>query len=174
MHYKAFHIRAATIEDSTLLSAWWNDGRIMAHAGFHYGTGETPRQIAQQLLEDQNGPHHRYILEYKEIPIGEMNYRDLDGHTAEIGIKICNETYQDMGLGRVFLSIMLEYLFDQQGFTRIVLDTNLKNHRARHTYERLGFRQQRIRSDAFRDDTGLWQTAVDYALEPCDFVNFAV
>ena len=174
MHYKKLTIRNATIHDSTLLSAWWNDGRIMAHAGFHYGTGETPSQISQRLLANQNGPHHRYILEYKEIPIGEMSYQDLDSHIAEIGIKICNETYQDMGLGRLFLSMMIEYLFEEQGFARIVLDTNQKNHRARHIYERLGFRQQRIRPDAFRDDTGVWQTVVDYALEPCDFVNFAV
>lgn len=35
-------IRNATVEDAVLLSAWWNDGKIMAHAGFPNGTGETP------------------------------------------------------------------------------------------------------------------------------------
>ena len=35
-------LRNATVKDADLLSAWWNDGKIMAHAGFPNGTGETP------------------------------------------------------------------------------------------------------------------------------------
>lgn len=173
MHYKKLTIRNATIDDSTLLSAWWNDGRIMAHAGFHYGTGETPSQIAQRLFIDQDETH-RFIIEYREIPIGEMSYRDVGHGTAEIGIKICNETYQNLGLGRIVLSMLISELFDHIGYSRIILDTNESNKRAQHVYETLGFQKERVRPNAFRDDTGVWQTAVDYSLEKCDFVNFAI
>ena len=43
-------LRNATVEDAVLLSAWWNDGKIMAHAGFPNGTGETPQCIVKKIL----------------------------------------------------------------------------------------------------------------------------
>jgi hypothetical protein len=46
--YKNLTIRNATVEDALLLSAWWNDGSIMEHAGYHMGTGETPDMIAEK------------------------------------------------------------------------------------------------------------------------------
>ena len=35
-------IRNATPDDAQQLCIWWNDGEIMAHAGFPNGTGENP------------------------------------------------------------------------------------------------------------------------------------
>ena len=32
-------IRSATLADAPLLNAWWNDGAVMAHAGFPQGLG---------------------------------------------------------------------------------------------------------------------------------------
>lgn len=36
--YNNLTIRNATVEDADLLSEWWNNGEIMAHAGFPNGT----------------------------------------------------------------------------------------------------------------------------------------
>ena len=55
------------------------------------------------------------------------------------------------------------------GFTKIVLDTNLKNLRAQHVYELLGFQKIRVNHNAWRDQLGEWQTSVDYELIPQDF-----
>ncbi len=92
----------------------------------------------------------------------------------KIGIKICNETYQNLGLGCIVLSMLISELFDRIGYSRIILDTNKSNKRAQHVYEALGFQKERVRPNAFRDDTGVWQTAVDYSLGKCDFVNYAI
>ena len=53
------------------------------------------------------------------------------------------------------------------GYRRIVLDTNLNNRRAQHIYEQLG-----VRKDAWRDQLGALQSAVDYELRPEDFISY--
>ena len=39
-------IRNATEKDAEQLALWWNDGKIMAHAGFPNGTGQL-RKVLQ-------------------------------------------------------------------------------------------------------------------------------
>ena len=41
--YKNLTIRSAVAEDAPLLAKWWNDGAVMAHAGFPDGTGQTEK-----------------------------------------------------------------------------------------------------------------------------------
>ena len=111
------------------------------------------------------------MLEYKDQPIGEMNWRDVGG-AAEIGIKICDSTMQERGLGRIALSLLCGELF-RMGFPKIVLDTNLNNTRAQHVYEKLGFCKVAVRENSWRDQLGTLQSAVDYELYPENFHNFA-
>ena len=53
--------------------------------------------------------------------------------------------------------------------TKIVLDTNVKNTRAQHVYEKLGFRKVRTRIDDWRDQLGELQSSIDYELTAEDF-----
>lgn len=163
-------IRNAEAEDCEQLAAWWNDGRVMAHAGFPLGLGTTPEKIREQIAGDTDRTRRRLIIEYHKTRIGEMSFRILDGSTAEIGIKICENAYQEKGLGRVILSMLIEELFSD-GIQRIILDTNLKNTRAQHVYELLGFRKTAVRTDSWQNQLGEWQTAVDYELTRADFRN---
>ena len=140
----------------------------MAHAGFPLGLGTTVEKEAARLPSPG-----RLMLEYKNQPIGEMNWRDVGENAAEIGIKICESTFQEQGLGRIYLSLLIKELFSR-GFARIVLDTNLNNTRAQHVYEKLGFRKVAIRENSWHDQLGNPQSAVDYALTPEDFRNFAL
>ncbi len=100
-------IRNATENDAGMLSAWWNDGKIMEHAGFPYGTGQTPQKIADSIKNDTDDTHRRLIIEADSIPIGEMNYRNKGNSVAEIGIKICNSSKQDKGMGKTLLSMLI-------------------------------------------------------------------
>ena len=38
-------IRNATMDDAEQLCMWWNDGKIMAHAGFPNGLGTTKEEL---------------------------------------------------------------------------------------------------------------------------------
>ena len=166
-------IRSATINDAALLAAWWNDGAVMAHAGFPKGIGTTVSQVIDQIKrytdEDQC-----LIIELDGTPIGEMSYGKEGDGIAGIGIKICNPEHQEKGYGKILLSMLISSLFDDFGYTKIILDTNLNNMRAQHVYERLGFSVTNVHRDCWRNQVGQLQSFVDYALTKDRFVNFAV
>ena len=168
LQYHDLTIRSALPSDAPQLVRWWNDGAVMAHAGFPLGLGTTVEKEAARLPSPG-----RLMLEYKNQPIGEMNWRDVGENAAEIGIKICESTFQEQGLGRIYLSLLIKELFSR-GFAQIVLDTHLNNTRAQHVYEKLGFRKVAIRENSWHDQLGTPQSAVDYALTPENFRNFAL
>ena len=161
-------IRNAEKADCGQLAAWWNDGKVMAHAGFPLGLNTTAEEIASRIAGDSDDTRRRLIIEYRGRRIGETSYTILDDQTAEIGIKICEEK----GLGRVILSLLIRELF-AAGYAKIILDTNLKNTRAQHVYEKLGFRKVRVRENAWEDQLGELQSAVDYELVQDDFIDYS-
>ena len=165
IQYDTLLIRDAVTADAQQLTAWWNDGAVMAHAGFPLGLGTTEEKVIAGL---GNG---RLVLEENERLIGEACYRIVGEGIAEIGIKICETDCQNRGLGRVILSMLISWLF-AQGFEKIVLDTNLTNKRAQHVYESLGFQKLRVNIDSWTDQLGNKQSAVDYELTEDNFVDF--
>ncbi len=165
-------IRNATAQDAPQLAAWWNDGAVMVHAGFPNGLGTTAQAIAESLAADSDDTRRRLIIEQATVPIGEMSYRNVGGGTAEIGIKICDFTRQNKGLGKVLLSMLITSLFHDYGYEKIVLDTNLTNTRAQHVYEQLGFTKLRVNTDSWRDQLGRLQSSVDYELTEDGFVSW--
>lgn len=166
-------IRNATADDCQQLADWWNDGKVMAHAGFPNGIGTSAEEIISQISNEEDSKGRTLIIEYRRIPIGEMNYHTVKENTVEIGIKICDFDYQGKGLGPIILSIFIKELFSM-GYTRIVLDTNLKNERAQHVYEQLGFRKLRVNIDEWEDQLGVLQSSVDYDLTPELFRDLSV
>lgn len=172
LQFKNLTIRNAVVEDADLLSSWWNDGKIMAHAGFPYGTGETACEIAERLKMDTD-KNRRLIIELDKRPVGEMSYSTKNEDTAEIGIKICDFSEHDKGYGKILLSMLIFSLFNDMGYKKIVLDTNVNNKRAQHVYEELGFKKLRVRENSWKNQMGELQSSIDYELHQKDFANFA-
>lgn len=178
-------IKNAEQEDCKQLVSWWNDGAVMAHAGFPNGLGTNEEKVQKQIAADSDDTRRHLVIWYDGNRIGEMSYANLgdsleetgedtiENRTADIGIKICNPTFQEKGLGKIVLSMLIRELFSR-GYTKIVLDTNLKNKRAQHVYERLGFQKVNIRMDAWVDQVGEKQSVVDYELTKEHFVDFAL
>ena len=178
-------IKNAEKEDCRQLVSWWNDGAVMAHAGFPNGLGTNEEKVQKQIAADSDDTRRHLVIWYDGNRIGEMSYANLgdsleetgedtiENRTADIGIKICNPTFQEKGLGKIVLSMLIRELFSR-GYTKIVLDTNLKNKRAQHVYERLGFQKVNIRMDAWIDQVGEKQSVVDYELTKEHFVDFAL
>ena len=132
-------IRHATENDAELLCSWWNDGKIMDHAGFPGGINTSVNEIKEQLARETDETTRRFIIEIDNEPSGEMNYRNRGEGTAEIGIKICDFNKQDKGYGTKLLQLFIEYLFKQLNYNKIILDTKPDNKRAQHVYEKMGF-----------------------------------
>ena len=171
LQFENLTIRNATVDDAPLLAKWWNDGNIMAHAGFPNGTGETIEQISESLKQDTD-EDRRLIIELDGIPIGEMSYGVVEDGIAGIGIKICDFSKHDKGYGKVLLSMLITALFHDMGYKKIILDTNLNNKRAQHVYEELGFKKVRVNINCWTNQVGELQSAIDYELYPENFVSF--
>lgn len=165
-------IRNAESADCAQLVRWWNDGGVMAHAGFPDGLGTTAEQIQEQIESDSDDTKRRLMIEYKGSAIGEMSYYNRENNIAEIGIKICDTECQEKGLGRVILSMLIGELFSM-GYAKIILDTNLKNTRAQHVYEMLGFQKVRINENSWTNQIGEVQSSVDYELVRENFVDWS-
>ncbi|MDR2102775.1 MAG: GNAT family N-acetyltransferase [Treponema sp.] len=141
-------IRHATIHDAKILCNWWNDGKVMAHAGFPDGINTTEEKIIQQISEETDDTTRRWIIEINNEPSGEMNYRNKGDNTAEIGIKICDLNKQEKGYGTRLLKMFIKYLFEHLGYEKIILDTKINNKRAQHVYETIGFKKIGMNEDA--------------------------
>ena len=165
-----FRIRNATAQDAKILMEWWNDGKIMAHAGFPNGLGISEREIIDSLEKD-NLSRRRLIVEFDNEPIGEMSYNTPKEKTAEIGIKICDASQQNKGHGTEYLKMLMKHIFMSMGYDKIILDTNLKNERAQHVYERLGFRKTGTNIDSWQDQSGEFQSSVEYEMTRAEYIS---
>ncbi|GFP75373.1 GNAT family N-acetyltransferase [Clostridium fungisolvens] len=159
---KEIIIRHATISDVQTLCKWWADGEVMAHAGFPNGI-YTDSDKLMDSIRNETDSARRLIIEIDNKCVGEMNYAIKD-KVAEIGIKICDFTYQEKGYGTKALKMLIVYLFDDLKVEKIILDTNINNTRAQHVYEKLGFKRIATRINSFKNQLGVFQSSIDYEL----------
>lgn len=143
----------------------------MAHAGFPHGLDVSDEEIALSLSTDADDTRRRLIIEADGKPIGEMSYSNKGNRVAEIGIKICDNTMQGRGYGTRLLCMLIDVLFYEQRYEKIILDTNLENARAQHVYEKIGFRKVSISHNSWKDQLGRPQSSVEYELTETDYVN---
>lgn len=165
IHYHNLIIRDAQQEDCDILAVWWNDGNLMAHAGYPNGLHTNKKQVWEEMKQSSR---KRLIIEKNQIPIGEMSYMDIGNQVADIGIKICVVSEQEKGYGKKILTLFINELF-HIGFQKIILDTDTSNHRAQHVYETLGFKKIRINPDCFINQAGEKISSIDYELIYDDF-----
>lgn len=169
--YKDILIRNVIDTDASQLRAWWNDGSVMAHAGFPNGVNISEEKIKEQI-KNYTDAHRVLMIEYKGKAIGEMVYEfSDDGKRCRIGIKICEADFQEKGLGRVILTLFIEELF-KMGAKTIFLTTNLNNKRAQHVYEKLGFKKIRVEYESWTDQLGEKQSIVYYELKEEELISF--
>jgi len=162
-------IRSAEERDAQTLCGWWNDGKIMAHAGYPDGIGTTVQSVIESVNRDTD-QYRCMMLEIDGKPVGEMNYRTVSEKVAEIGIKICSSDDQEIGNGTKFLKMLIGFLFIQMHYDKIVLDTNLLNTRAQHVYEKIGFRKTSVNIDSWKDQLGVPQSSVNYELTKKEYL----
>jgi len=165
-------IRNATAADAPQLGIWWRDGKVMAHAGFPLGFPIADEKIEKDLASNTDDTFRVLIIEIDSLPVGEMSCRNVGNNTAEIGIKICDFTMQDKGHGTKLIRMLINALFMDYGYEKIILDTNLNNKRAQHIYEKIGFRKVGEHRDCWENQLGELQSSVDYEMTKNDFISF--
>ncbi len=168
-------IRSANSSDAQDLLLWWNDGKVMAHAGFPLGLGIGLVDVEKRISLNSHQKSQLLILEYEDIKIGESSFKIVDNQ-AIIGIKICNIDYQNQGLGTTYLLMLIDYLFseidleNQIGVDIIKLDTNVTNGRAQKVYEKIGFKKTKVHINSWKNQLGELQSSIDYELKRTDYL----
>src|SRR5699024_1142166 len=90
-------IGSATINDAIQLYKWWNDGRVMEHAGFLNGLGESMEDTIDNIRSWEGKLSQLCIIEIDGKPVGELNYKIKGDNVAYPGWKICDFSYQNQG-----------------------------------------------------------------------------
>ena len=163
-----YSLTQARKKDIPHLLAWWNDGKVMAHAGFPNGLNKTYDDVLKEIKSNTKNKR-RLIIRYSSKEIGEMAYSKVDDGIYEIGIKICDETYQNKHLGPTYLQMLIEYLFEELNANKIILDTDLENKRAQKVYERLGFTNKKVHLNSWTNQLNEIRSSVSYSLSRNDF-----
>lgn len=170
LEYKDLKIRKASLEDAGILLDWWNDGSVMAYAG--YPDGKKTKEVIIRHYIDHDTKHYRHIIEYKGKAIGEINYRDTNDTQASLSIMIAKEDLQNKGLGKIILSLFIDVLFKDYGFKKINIETYKSNPRSIHVAESLGFKKFREFENNRHDTRGKPLSTIEYQLVEDDFISF--
>lgn len=171
-------IRSANIDDASQLHKWWNDGTVMEHAGFPYGICQPLEKTKAHILSSVGSRMHLCIIEIDGVAVGELNYKLSDHGEAYPGWKICEASFQNKGYGPKIIRMLFQYLFTDKKLNnecrieRIVWDTMLENKRAQYVYEtKIGARKTKVVERAWKDQLGVWRTAVYYEMTRNDFLR---
>lgn len=151
-------VRKMEEKDVSIIGNWWRDGRIMEHAGFPNGLSITDDEI---ILNLKANDCKRYVIISEGNIIGEMSYVDR-GDEADIGIKICDTSKREIGIGTKCLKLFIDELF--KNYSKITLNTDINNTRAQHVYEKLGFVKTDVRLNCWKDQVGVERSSVYYEL----------
>ena len=63
IQHKNLTIRQAEVTDAKQLAAWWNDGAVMAHAGFPNGLGTTEEEVVKGLRNSLLVVEENWVLQ---------------------------------------------------------------------------------------------------------------
>ncbi len=131
-------VRAAQESDAEIVMQWWSDGKVMAHAGFPEGI-KTPKEKVINNIKDTN-KRQLFIIESDGMKIGECHYGEISDKVAKMGIKICDFSMHNKGIGTRVCKLLIHYLFAALDYEKIALDPRKDNVPAVRLYQKLGFK----------------------------------
>lgn len=148
--YKNIKLRPAQVDDASILLAWWNDGEIMEILGYPKGMATNETIIKHRI--DHDRLTYRHIIEIDKQAVGQFAYRDLYDGSVDLTIHICESSYQNQGYGSQILGLVIDHIFNIEGFNKISLSVSSTNARAIHVFEKLGFEKIKEQAKAFSQD----------------------
>jgi len=146
---KKTRLRALEKSDLAKVLEWLNDEEVMWFWAEPCNT-QSLAQLEQwfaRLQEAAGYSSKEFIIETEEgIPIGRLNYHDLDTkhQRTEVGFQIAEKEYWGRGYGTDAVIAFLDYLFNELGLHRVYLRLENYNTRALKCYEKCGFTQEGI------------------------------
>jgi aminoglycoside 6'-N-acetyltransferase len=141
--------------DYQLMNKWRTDEKVLEF----YGGRDEPYDLKRVIKTYKprilgKEPLKACIFSYENRDIGYLQYYQLNQlpeHIREmyslenthqvygIDLFIGETEYWNQGIGTKVLSLAIEYIFSNLEAVKIVIDPNIKNHRAIRCYEKCGF-----------------------------------
>ena len=154
-------VRLRKIERTDLptLHRWMNDRDVMAWARFSPDHMTSLAALEKEYEKELTGESHEratYIVEEKASgkAIGWCTERTWDSKhvSTNVGIGLGEKDRWGKGYGTEAVNLLLEIVFDQQGWHRAELYTLVENERAIRSAEKCGFRRVGLaRESAYYD-----------------------
>lgn len=138
-------LRSMNEEDAVPYVRWLSDPEVAAIVEVDRvpSVGERAKQLE---IFNQSSSDLVLGIEIKETSklIGTIGFRDIDWkrRVADVAIFIGDKKEWNKGYGTEAMKIMLEIGFKELGLEKIKLQVRSSNLRARHVFQKLGFREE--------------------------------
>lgn len=145
-------LRAREPDEEPLIYQWFNDPEVTEHLTVRYPLSHGQEREFLERVGYPNYNHADFAIETldgKLIGACSLEQTRPENREATLGIAIGDKTYWDGGYGTDAMRVVCRFGFDMMNLHRIQLEVFAENERARHVYEKVGFRAEGRRREAF-------------------------
>ncbi len=147
------YLRGATPEDAAVCAPWFNDEEVNRYllVGRRPNTVENSRQFLARAMTSKRDIVFAIIERETGRHIGNTGLHRIDPifRSAGFGIVIGVRDCWGRGYGTEATQLVTDYAFARLNLNRVELEVAAENPRARRIYERIGYRVEGTRRDAF-------------------------
>lgn len=149
---KLVRLRVREPEDEPLLYRWFNDPEVTEHLSVRYPVSH---KSEGEFIERMSNPSFataefavETLAEGRLIGGAGLFNTNPESRSAELGIALGDKTHWGGGYGTDTMRTLCRFGFDMMNLHRIQLDVYAGNDRAKHVYEKVGFRLEATRRQA--------------------------
>jgi RimJ/RimL family protein N-acetyltransferase len=146
-------LRATEPDDEPLLYRWFNDPEVTRHLTTRYPVSH---EMQRNVIADQSTPGYEqafFVIEWRDggraIGTCDLTTWRPEVRTARLGIAIGEATFRGRRFGTDTVRTLCRFGFQMMNLHRIELDVFADNERAIRVYEKVGFRREGLRRDAY-------------------------
>ena len=137
-------LRAREPEDEVMNHEWFNDPEVTEHLSLRYPISH---KSGREFIEGASTAGYNRasfaivtLAEGKLIGGCDLDSTSPENRSASLGIAIGDKAYWDGGYGTDAMRTLCRFGFDMMNLHRIELEVYAGNDRARHVYEKIGFK----------------------------------
>ncbi len=148
---RLIRLRAREPEDEPLLYQWFNDPEVTEHLTLRYPLSHKAQKEYIESVADIGYNNANFAIETLEgqlIGGCELSNASPENRHAILGIAIGDKAFWDGGYGTDAMRTLCRFGFEIMNLHRIELEVYANNERARHVYEKLGFRVEATKRQA--------------------------